>query len=113
MGFDRYRREDPARPNYRFFPNRTRAQTRALSWAVLGVGCFLTVFFLKAFDQNNERLKKYYDQLAAKNPHSGAQAQVDAQNNRLAEIFFKARRADLRLPARPRQPLQIEEDDGA
>lgn len=71
----------------------------------------MTVFFLKAFEQNDERLKKYYDQLAAKNPHSTSQAQVDAQNNRLTEIFYRARRADLRLPQRPRVPLRIEEDD--
>lgn len=39
--------------------------------------------------------------------------QVDAQNNRLTEIFYRARRADLRLPERPRVPLRIEEDDSA
>lgn len=76
MGFDRYKREDFSRPNYRFFPNRTRAQTRVLSWAALGIGGFLTVFFLKAFEQNNERLRKYYDQLAVQNPHISLQGQV-------------------------------------
>ncbi|XP_026190098.1 uncharacterized protein LOC113146563 [Cyclospora cayetanensis] len=97
MGFDRYRREDSSHPNYRFFPNRSRAQTRILSWACLGVGCFLTIFFLKTFEQNNERLKEYYQQLATKNPHATAQAQ--------------ARRADLNLPRRPRVPLNIEDED--
>lgn len=113
MAFDRYRHQDASRPNYRFFPNRTRAQTRAISWAALGIGCFLTVFFLKAFEQNDERLTKYYNQLAAKNPQSAAQAQVDAQNNRLTEIFYRARRAYLSLPQRPRVPLQIEEEDNS
>ncbi|KAL8273993.1 hypothetical protein Esti_002082 [Eimeria stiedai] len=113
MGFDRYRREDPSRPNYRFFPNRTRAQTRILSWGILGVGAFMTVFFLKAFEVNNEKLKRYYDQLAVHNPRSPTQAQVDAQNDRLTEIFYKARRADLRLPEKPRLPMQIEDDDEA
>lgn len=82
-----------------------------LSWAALGVGGFLTVFFLKAFEQNNERLKKYYDQLAVQNPHVSLQGQVHAQNDRLTEIFLKARRADLHLPKRPRGGLSIEEDD--
>ena len=76
MVFDRHRRMQSSPPVYRFFPNRTPGQTRALSWAALGVCSFLTIFFLKAFEHNDEKLKSYYQQLQNKNPNTHTQAQV-------------------------------------
>eukprot|EP00920_Eleutheroschizon_duboscqi_P040070 GHVT01096034.1.p2 GENE.GHVT01096034.1~~GHVT01096034.1.p2 ORF type:complete len:141 (+),score=18.17 GHVT01096034.1:363-785(+) len=47
MPFDRFRRPppwyDPERPRYRYFRNRSRAQTRILSWAAL-VGSVAIVY---------------------------------------------------------------------
>lgn len=40
-----------------------------------------------------------------------AAVQVASQNDRLKDIFLKARRADLRLPQRPRVSLEISEED--
>lgn len=36
-------------------------------------------------------------------------AQTNLQKDSLTEIFLKARRSDLRLPASPRVPLKIED----
>lgn len=85
MGFDRFRRFDSERPVYRFFPNRTKAQTRALSWVVLGGGVLVTLLFVKAFEKNDLRLREYYTRLAAEQPRPAISTQVRGRRLKLGE----------------------------
>ncbi|PFH33735.1 hypothetical protein BESB_079510 [Besnoitia besnoiti] len=111
MAFDSFRRYDPERPSYRYFPNRTRTQTIWLSWGVLLVGGLVGLVFLKFSEKRQEDLAKHYSELAQQGGVTRTcSSQVWNQNNYFHSVLQNARRRDLGLPT-PRPVLQIEEEE--
>ncbi|EPR61988.1 putative transmembrane protein [Toxoplasma gondii RUB] len=110
MAFEGFRRFDPERPNYRYFPNRTRAQTVWLSWGVFALGGLVGLLYLKFSESRQQDLARHYSEVAR---HDGvtqtAFNQIQNQNNYFQGVLQNARRRDLGLPT-PRVPLQIEEE---
>eukprot|EP00920_Eleutheroschizon_duboscqi_P040066 GHVT01096030.1.p1 GENE.GHVT01096030.1~~GHVT01096030.1.p1 ORF type:complete len:123 (+),score=15.85 GHVT01096030.1:363-731(+) len=116
MPFDRFRRPppwyDPERPRYRYFRNRSRAQTRILSWAAL-VGSVAIVYassfmpFVNAKDTDPKfELPHHYNM---KQIHS--KYALSALSERFYEQFVTVRRRALGLPARPSSLIIIRDPE--
>lgn len=61
MSFDSFRRADPERPRYRFFPNRTRTQTVYLSWSLLGLAGVIGYLFLRNSERSQAELAVFLE----------------------------------------------------
>ncbi|CBZ54421.1 conserved hypothetical protein [Neospora caninum Liverpool] len=111
MAFESFRRFDPERPNYRYFPNRTRAQTAWLSWGVFALGGLVGLLYLKFTESRQEDLARQYTELSQQGGVTQtAVNQIQNQNNYFQGVLQNARRRDLGLPT-PRASLRIEDEE--
>ncbi|CEM30936.1 unnamed protein product [Vitrella brassicaformis CCMP3155] len=109
---DSWRKFDPERPSYRFFPNflgapRTPKQTMWIMSTLLGIGVFFSYVSADWFDNyqsnNYEKFARGYVERLPEAASSGAYARTEAYR----EFLYKLRRQQMGLPERPPQRIKI------
>mmetsp|Transcript_39867 Transcript_39867/g.87015 ORF Transcript_39867/g.87015 Transcript_39867/m.87015 type:complete len:120 (-) Transcript_39867:140-499(-) len=106
---DRWKRFNPEKPPYMFFPGRTRKQTSILSGLALVVCTGIGFVFLQITEKHKRDHNKdeVYLEYARKNLTIDQEAQISNQAEAFRQIMLKARRERMGLPPQKHGSVDI------